>query len=228
MRSGSYIFYNLLLKRLIKLYLRADRRSTFGKFRLKIRKGIFHPRFFFSSGYMYEFISKLNLEGKRFLEIGCGSGILSLLAYDKGADVTTVDIDPKAVENTEENFLINFKPGERFRVLQSDVFSSVERATFDFIIVNPPYYFKKADVSEQLAWYCGENGEYFEKLFSQLGKYISRSSQVYMILEENCEIGRIRSLAKNHRFSMTIVDEKKIKWERNFIFSIRPQNDETI
>ena len=43
-----------------------------------------------------------------FLDIGCGTGILSILAFKLGfKHITAVDKDQIAVQNTEENFLIN-------------------------------------------------------------------------------------------------------------------------
>jgi len=42
--------------------------------------------------------------GKRVLDLGCGSGVLSLAAHALGASkVTAIDIDPEAVEHTKEN-----------------------------------------------------------------------------------------------------------------------------
>jgi ribosomal protein L11 methyltransferase len=46
--------------------------------------------------------------GMRFLDLGCGSGILSILADKMKADyIKAVDYDILAVENCGENFLIN-------------------------------------------------------------------------------------------------------------------------
>jgi 2-polyprenyl-6-hydroxyphenyl methylase/3-demethylubiquinone-9 3-methyltransferase len=43
-----------------------------------------------------------SLEGRDFLDIGCGSGLSSLAAYKLGAKrVTSIDIDPLNVENTK-------------------------------------------------------------------------------------------------------------------------------
>jgi hypothetical protein len=41
-----------------------------------------------------------------------------------------------------------------------------------------------------------------------------------MILAENCEIERIRQLADDRNFNMSLQLEKKIKWEKNFIFKL--------
>lgn len=47
-------------------------------------------------------------KGTRFLDVGCGSGILSILADKLGAAfIKAVDVDPVAVANCRENFAVN-------------------------------------------------------------------------------------------------------------------------
>lgn len=223
MRGISETYYRYVYKPAISMYLKTDTGTRIDGFRLKIFKGIFHPKFFFSSKYFYEFLSNKTLAGKAFLEIGCGSGILSLLALRKGAQVTAVDVDLKAVGNTSLNFQKNFngRQGD-FRVLQSDVFSALGQEVFDMIVINPPYYFRKVDIDAQLAWYCGENGEYFDKLFSGLRKHTHDSTQVYMILAENAEISRIKEIATLHGVEFVTVDQRKIRFEVSYIFQLMP------
>lgn len=221
MRSLSYIFYNFFYKHLLKLYLKTDSTARFDGFKLRILKGVFHPKLFFSTSYFYSFLSSKEFQNRKFLEIGSGSGILSMLAHRNGALVTAIDIDPKAVKNTSLNFESNFKPTEQITIIQSDLFSNVPVQQFDMVAINPPYYFKKIEVDAHYAWYCGEQGEYFTRLFSGLKNYTSRVTEVYMVLEENCDIERIKNLAAGHNLGMEKVDEKLIKWERNFIFQLK-------
>ena len=47
------------------------------------------------------------LEGKNILDIGCGSGILSLAAAMQAKSVWGIDIDPNAIEHSRENALLN-------------------------------------------------------------------------------------------------------------------------
>lgn len=80
------------------------------------------------------------LKGKKFLELGCGSGLISIAAAKKGARVTASDINPVAVEflvkNSEENKV-------EIEVIESDLFNDIPKQPFDIIAINPPYY-KKA------------------------------------------------------------------------------------
>jgi release factor glutamine methyltransferase len=221
MRKLSYIFYNYFYKYILKLYLKTDSKVTFDIFKLIVFKEVFHPKLFFSTKYFYSFLKGKNFKNKKFIELGSGSGILSMLAYRQGAHVTAVDIDPKAVENTRINFSGNFNMSQCLSIIQSDLFTNVPVQLFDIVVINPPYYFKEVKVAAHNAWYCGENGEYFKNLFAHLKSYTHSATEIFMVLEENCEIDRIKSMAQIHAIQFEQVDEKIIKWEKNFIFQLR-------
>lgn len=62
------------------------------------------------------------LKGKRFLDIGCGSGLSMLAALMLGArDVVGVDIDENSVE-AARRLLSRHAPGEAWRVSQQSIF----------------------------------------------------------------------------------------------------------
>lgn len=226
MASFQQILYRLFYKPVLELYLRSDSNISFDGFKLKIYKGVFHPKLFFSTRYLFGFLKQQKLKGLTFLEVGCGSGILSLLAHRMGARVTSLDIDPKAVENTQVNFSRNFPDAKNVTILQSNLFDQLTPQVFDFILVNPPYYFKKVEVDSHYAWYCGENGEYFEKFFQGVSAFMHAHTLVFMILEENCEIERIKSIALKNKIEFALADEKQIKWEKNFVFQLKKKNVE--
>lgn len=95
--------------------------------------------------------------GSEFLEIGCGSGIVSIHAALNGARVTAVDINPRAVEIARINAEAH---GARLDAFQSDLFSDVE-GRFDLVVFNLPYLpVEEGEVDGMIsrAWAGGTDG----------------------------------------------------------------------
>jgi len=201
-----------------KFYFSKARNYSFGDIKGTVLPGVFYPNFTLSTKILLEFIQGMNLQGKKFLELGCGTGFISCLAAKKGALVLASDINPKAIENTSMNANLNNLSVE---TVLSDLFVSIHKQSFDLIIINPPYYPKQPKNLEEQAWYCGENFEYFDKLFSSIQSYIHTNSDVYMILSEDCQIDHIQSIANNFEYELVEELSKKVWGEKNYLFSLK-------
>ncbi|HKP97823.1 MAG TPA: methyltransferase [Fibrobacteria bacterium] len=76
--------------------------------------------------------------GKTVLDLGCGSGALSLAAFRLGAaDVLATDNSAIATACAERNFALNRMPG---RTLCSDLAEGAAGGEFDLILTNPPFH----------------------------------------------------------------------------------------
>jgi ribosomal protein L11 methyltransferase len=83
-----------------------------------------------------ELLESLDLEGKRVLDIGCGSGILGLCALLLGAgSAAGVDIDPYAVRTATENAVLNGVDG-RFTARAEDFLADGSANGYDFVFSN--------------------------------------------------------------------------------------------
>jgi len=69
--------------------------------------GVFHPGLFFSTKLLIEYISEYDLNDKNILELGAGSGLISVYCAKLKANVTASDINPIAVENINQNAKLN-------------------------------------------------------------------------------------------------------------------------
>jgi release factor glutamine methyltransferase len=205
-------------KPLLTKYLSKTRTYSYKGIHLQIPPQIFHPGFFFSTKFLLRYISKDHLNGKTFLELGAGSGLLGVYAAKRGAVVVATDINPSAIQciqtNAEEN-------GVEITTILSNLFDTVPHQQFDFILINPPYYKKKPASVSDYAWYCGANGEYFQKLFSNLNRYMNDRSNVLMALCDGCDILLIKKLAAESSFYMKCVHTKETLIEKNYIFKIQ-------
>lgn len=80
-------------------------------------------------------LSDTELEGLRVLDMGCGTGILGLLALKHGArELTAIDIDEWAYQNVLENAELNGLSVPD--ALQGDASSLSEREPYDLILAN--------------------------------------------------------------------------------------------
>lgn len=101
---------------------------------------IINPQMSFGTGHhetttlMLEALLELDLEGKKVLDVGCGTGILAIFAAQKGALVTGVDIDANAYENALENIALN-KVKERVSIRKGTI-DGVKQEGFAVILAN--------------------------------------------------------------------------------------------
>jgi ribosomal protein L11 methyltransferase len=100
---------------------------------------IIEPKMSFGTGHhqttalMVELLMGSDPKGKKVLDMGCGTGVLAILAYFKGAAaVSAVDIDEWACLNTTENCDINKCVVD---VRQGDI-STVAGEKYDIILAN--------------------------------------------------------------------------------------------
>ncbi|MGB5896108.1 MAG: methyltransferase [Ignavibacteriaceae bacterium] len=207
-----------ILKKLANVYTRKEREFSYNNIIVKVLPGVFHPGLFFSSKMLLNFVDTLKLESKTFLELGAGTGIISILAAKKGAAVYASDISGKAVENVKLNAVKN---NVQINIFTSDLFKNIPDIQFDYIIINPPYYSREPREDEEYAWFCGSNFEYFKSLFNSLSDYIGNDSKVFMILSEVCDIQKIKSIGMENEFAWELKMKKQFWGEKNYIFEIK-------
>ena len=198
-------------------YLSKTRTYHYKDIHLQIPASVFHPGFFFSTHLLLKQIKDLSLKGKKFLEPGAGSGLIAIYAAKQGAEVTATDINPIAIDCIHQNSLEN---DVQINIIGSDLFDNIPLQTFDIIVINPPYYKKEPVSWSDYAWNCGENGEYFKKLFGQLKNFIRPNTKILMVLCDGCDIDMVKSMARENGFTMQTIFIKQNIIERNFIYSI--------
>ncbi len=117
--------------------IRAPFHTDFPKTKYEI---IIEPNMAFGTGnhettsMMLEYILENNFETKTVLDMGCGTGILGILASLKGATkITAIDIDEWSFNGTKENAALNNI--QNINTKQGDV-SLLGSEKYDFIFAN--------------------------------------------------------------------------------------------
>ena len=222
MATGARKYWQPLVSRLVKplvlFYLRKPRNFRYQNIKIKVENGIFHPGIFFSTKLILRYLDKFDLTNQKFLELGAGSGLISIWASLKGADVTCTDINPEAVKAAKENAERNQTV---IQVLESDLFDSLPDFRYDWVVVNPPYYPRNPINMAEHAWYCGEDHLYFKRFFDGLVAYRHPQRQVIMVLSEDCDIKTITQIALAHHWEMEMVLPQQNWGEWSFVFALK-------
>ncbi len=101
---------------------------------------LIEPKMSFGTGHhettsmVLEFILKLDVTGKKVLDMGCGTGILGILASMRGAkSVKGIDIDQWCYDNSVENIALNNVPNMVVEVGDASLLGAEK---YDVILAN--------------------------------------------------------------------------------------------
>ena len=102
---------------------------------------IIEPKMSFGTGHhettsmMIESILEIVVTGLRVLDMGCGTGILAILASKRDAkEIVAIDIDEWCIRNSEENCQLN--GAGNIKIKQGDASMLAAEGMFDIIIAN--------------------------------------------------------------------------------------------
>ncbi|MBC8393245.1 MAG: class I SAM-dependent methyltransferase [Deltaproteobacteria bacterium] len=105
--------------------------------KLKMREGVFSPDPAITNSTSLLVNSIKNVKDKDVLDLGCGSGVISIYCAKNGAKrVVASDVDVKAIRNTKEN-LGSLGLSGKVEVVKSSLFENID-GKFDFIFGNLP------------------------------------------------------------------------------------------
>lgn len=209
---------------LTKYYLSKERSYIYKDIHIKVMPYVFHPGLFFSTKIILEYLEGKYLKQSSLLELGAGTGLISIFCAMKEAVVTATDISSTAIQNIKQNSTNN---SVSINIIQSDLFTDIPNQKFECIIINPPYYPRDPNNEFEQAWFCGRNFQFFIKLFDQLELYSYTSSNIIMILSEDCDIKKISEIAEKNFFKLDEITRIR-KWsEWNYLFKIVPKANST-
>lgn len=171
--------------------------STSGNMAITVFPGVWSPAYDWSGEFV---ISNFpNVVDKRVLEMGCGSGLISIHAALNGAKwVESVDINPKAVENTLFNF--NRYKINNCAVYESDGFTNISEK-FDVIVFNAPYHgCKPNDILEYAV--ADNNYVTLKSFFHNLKKHLTENGIAVISFAESGDLTLLRELINKYQFKI--------------------------
>jgi release factor glutamine methyltransferase len=201
-----------------KWYLRKKRYYTYDGLKVTVLPSVFHPGLLWSTKYLLKFISRFDFKNQKVLELGAGSGLISLWVSRAGARMTATDINPAAIASIKESQTINQLAISTY---QSDLFDAIPPQIFDYILINPPFYPQKAKNTREFAFFCGPNFEYFQRLFVQLKKYSNAQTSIFFVFADNCDLKSIQNVAIAAGWQLQQIDATQNWRERLFIFQLK-------
>lgn len=171
-------------------------------------------------------------EGKDVLDVGCGSGVITLFAAAKSRHVTAIDISPQAIANTQLNCA---RHGiENVSIQQSDMFREV-RGHFDYILSYPPL-FQTSFQSSDKQWCTSTT--FIDRLFSGAREHLKPHGRLLVLLpsifrESPAELGARHGLVLDravphfHRSLATRIHSLPYLHfnMKNHVYIFRPQED---
>ncbi|MEK6899443.1 MAG: methyltransferase [Nanoarchaeota archaeon] len=178
---------------------------------------VMSPKYDWSSRFH---IQKMpNQKGKDFLEIGCGSGIISLFAGFQGANkITAVDINKNALLNTKNN-LDNHKI-KNFDVFYSDVFKSVNDK-YDTITFAAPYHGNKPN--NILEYGVSDPSYRALKIFMNNAKnYLKTNGQIILGFSNTGDIDLLNKLIIENRFFVKNFYEEENNGWKAYLYILEP------
>ena len=207
-----------ILYPLSQKYLSKERSYRYKDINIKVFPGVFHPGFFYSTKILLNYLEEIDLNKKFVLELGAGTGLISIFASKQGGVVTASDINLTSINNIEKNAELN---AVKIDVIHSDLFDNIPKCKYDYIIINPPYYKKQPTTQKEFAWFCGDDFQYFKKLFAQLPNRMDNNTNVLAILSDQADIESIKNIGAVNRILMEEIFQKKTLGEKHYIFKIK-------
>ncbi|EZQ03887.1 methyltransferase [Candidatus Acidianus copahuensis] len=149
-------------------------------------------------------------KGDKVIEIGSGSGILSLEAFKMGGEVVAIDINPFAAISTLCTSRIN---SAWIEVINCEMLTCIRDVKFDVAIFNPPYLpYEERKEWIEYSWSGGPTGsEELIRFFDHV-----KAKRIYTLYSSLTDYERVLSYAEKKGLTIRKKVEKNIGLETIF------------
>ncbi|MDO5852934.1 MAG: methyltransferase [Thermoplasmata archaeon] len=156
--------------------------------------------------------------GEKVLEVGCGSGVVSIHCAKAKCFVTAGDINLRAVELTRRNARRN---RVRIDVVETDVYSGVN-GRFDTVVFNLPYLPVDEEGLLAKAWSGGPDGlGPLPELLSGSADHLEEGGRIVIVVSSLMEPRALEDILEG--WDVSTLGEEKLFFERLSVLEIRPR-----
>lgn len=151
-----------------------------------------------------------------FLEIGCGTGFITINVARKTHSVVCIDISLDAVKNTFENLKRN-NLSERCHIIQSDLLGALSPSVkFSLIVFNPPYLPEDQYVTElDHSFVGGETGiELTIRFINQAVEHLMEKGRIYVVVSNLANIDSIQRKMIDCGLDVALISEESMFFEK--------------
>jgi release factor glutamine methyltransferase len=154
---------------------------------------------------------------ERVLEMGCGSGMVSVHCAKARAVVTAADVNPAAVQCTKTNASIN---DVLVNVVTSDLFDHVQ-GIFDLILFNPPYLQGEERTMEDKAWAGGPTGtETLFRFLEEAVPHLDPKGRIVVVVSSDMDQAALDKVLKP--FHVKELASMRLFFEELRVLELRP------
>ncbi|MBS3060241.1 MAG: methyltransferase [DPANN group archaeon] len=163
--------------------------------------------------------------GSTVLDLGCGAGLVSLIAAHQGANVTAADINKKALQAATENCRAY---GHQIETVETDMFLNIS-GKYDYVFFNPPYL-PHEDMDDQLAkkhpelaksWDGGAHGRrYIDTFLTQYKGHLNPGGKAYLLNSSLNDITKTQEKLDKQGVKYAIVARTELFFEKLYVFEI--------
>lgn len=168
--------------------------------------------------------NKTLFQNKSVLELGTGSGILSVVMAKHGAkSVIATDIMDACVNNTQENVeILNLK--HIIEVRKGDLFEPIKEEKFDLIVFHHPFFCDEPTKGSGLETAVMDDGGIIRRFLTEVKTYLKPEGKILLPFNEAAGEGNDpRTHAENYGFDINRIASLDPENGNMFVYELNPQ-----